>query len=145
MISAHPRTWFPFVLIVLTLGLLILILFLYEDPSEQEVESNASQSGYWSSQPVSEDEYKVQVQEIVTTLDQQLASTLDEAQELVYLETAKDRLFSLVVPAGYQDSHLEMAIAINKITSGHITKDSEEVGQGYQMWSEAIDSNGWLE
>ena len=145
MISTHPRTWFPFLLIVLTLGLLILILFLYETPDERDDLPDPPHSSYWEFEPVSEEEYQAQVKEIVVTLDAQLASTLDEDQELVYLETAKDRLFSLVVPAGYQDHHLEMAIAINKIVSGHVTRDSEEVAEGYRLWSEAIDSVGWLE
>lgn len=142
MISAHPRTWFPFVLIVLTLGLLIFILFLYQIPEQSD--SIELEGSY---QPIGVDQelYRGHVQSVVNDLDLMLSGASNKDEELVHIQNAQNQLFGLIVPTDDQQTHLVLVIALNKMIEGHLQDDQEKIETGFTEWEAKIEQLNWLQ
>lgn len=106
MHHTEHKTWFPFILIGLTLALL-LVIAVFRAPSEvQEVSDSESAVEIIE---VSEDEYKASVVSILN----------NQVQSKDY-SNAYEALLNVLVPVTYKDLHLELTIAIAQLRDGNI-------------------------
>jgi hypothetical protein len=100
----HHRTWFPYILIGMTL-LLGLGILVWVAPKLMEPSPYASEAA----DPITTEEYR----EAVLLLFADYAGTGDYAR--MY-----QGLLELTVPTGYQPLHLELALTFDKLRSGDI-------------------------
>tara|TARA_Y100000031_G_C8124975_1_gene340034 strand:+ start:298 stop:675 length:378 start_codon:yes stop_codon:yes gene_type:complete len=121
MISMHPRTWFPLILVTITMALLVVVLFLFGPAFVSNEASDVLPR-------VMVKEYQEQADNIVTGF----TGTLEEAQ------TVQNDLLGLVVPADYREIHLEMVIATNLIIQGYSEADQDKIDQGLARFQIAV-------
>ncbi|MCH8049601.1 hypothetical protein IH979_02725 [Patescibacteria group bacterium] len=100
------RTWFPFILIGLTV-LLILVTAVWTRPSDESKPFGESTAQVVERTAVSKEEYQVLVNEIL----QRYKSTGD-------VEQAYQTLLDIVIPPSYKEVHLELVIIMGKFDAG---------------------------
>lgn len=103
MIHEH-RTWFPFIVIGVTLCL-VLVIVIWKQPSATSVDSD--QSTVEVHQVITEEEYQQLVRQVLNDFE----TSHDSA-------AAHEALLDIFVPAAYKDIHLELVIIIAKYQSG---------------------------
>ncbi len=106
------RTWFPFILIGLTL-LLALGIFAYQSPRMQGTGTFAPST---SESVVTTEHYRANV-----------LSLFSEYADAGEYSRMYQELLALSVPAGYQVLHLELAIAFDRLQSGDIAEGESRI------------------
>lgn len=120
------RSWFPFILIGLTLALVAVIAVLYRPYALQEQRS----AEVVRVAPPTPAAYEAAVSTIVTTY---FASSSSDASK-----TAYDALVAMRVPsADYQDVHIALVIAFGQLVAG------EERG-GHARLGDIIQTYPWV-
>jgi hypothetical protein len=101
MFSHHPqRTWFPFILIGLTLALCAFLFILYRTPQDVEIVQQVA---------LTQDEYRSQVSDVLNTF-----MPSKDAQ------IAYDALLVMRVPEEEKQTHLDLVLLFGKIIAGEI-------------------------
>lgn len=133
----HPKhhSFFPFVLAILTFGLLV---FMYFSFTSIKVETKSVQQEVV---PVSSQEYQTELEKINDEFVVSYETAETEMAKLVLVEKTLSKLLSLRVPAEFKDKHLELAVLLNQIQTALLEqKDTTELfDRLYVTLSEAND------
>lgn len=110
----HHRSWFPFVLIILTVFFIGFVAWGLADRQASKIEISHGET----ETPVDAEAYRTQIkratQEYKTAMD---ASTGD-LERLLLTEKTLERVLNLRVPSQYKSLHLDFAVALNLIRNG---------------------------
>ncbi len=106
------RSYFPLVIILLSVFLLVFMFFTLSFKSEK--------SGSPLEEPieiptVSSQAYQTQVKEISRLFEQKLALANDRDAQRAIVEETLTALLALRVPVAYQTAHLQFALALNSM------------------------------
>ena len=123
MMTPHPRTWFPLIVISLSLVLLITVLFLFK-PGEVQVVQETTQVS------VTAADYQKSVAGVLGHLSENLDKAEDDLVRINLVQSLQNDLLNILVPADYRQVHLEMVIALNLINQGYLSGDHDQVAQG---------------
>jgi len=134
MISAHPRTWFPLILVTITMALLVVVLFLFAPAFIGDQVSDVLPR-------VISEEYESQAKTIVVDLYASLEKD-QSSQEVV--QEVQNKLLELTVPADYQELHLEMVIATNLMIQGYSDDDQTKIDSGLLQFKKVAGQYSWL-
>jgi len=138
MITAHPKTWFPLVLISLTLALLLAVIFSFNS-------NNSNQTVLEVSEPqVTSADYKVEIEPIVNNLLLNIEQASDDLERINILKQVQDQLLAVLVPAEYREAHLEIVIALNLMRQGYLLQDEDQLDEGRARFEQIISSDHWL-
>ncbi|MFH1142106.1 MAG: hypothetical protein V1695_00150 [Candidatus Uhrbacteria bacterium] len=138
MITIHPRTWFPLVLISLTLALLLAVVFSFNSNS-------ANQTVLEVTEPqVTAVDYKVEIEPIVNNLLLNVEQASDDLERINILKQVQDQLLAVLVPAEYREAHLEIVIALNLMRQGYLLQDEDQLTEGRARFEQIITSDHWL-
>jgi len=138
MITAHPKTWFPFVLIFLTLALLVAMLFLFDTDSSNQTDLEVTEP------QVTMADYKAGVAPIVDNLLLNIEQANDDLERVNILQQVQDQLLGVLVPADYRNAHLEIVIALNLMRQGYLLQDEEQITEGQARFEQILLSDHWL-
>ncbi|MDP2631855.1 MAG: hypothetical protein Q8P30_03770 [Candidatus Uhrbacteria bacterium] len=106
MLHPHPhRTWFPFILVGLTVALLLFVVIWVNEKSEDT---------YTDDQP--------EVVEVISAEEyqQEMNSVFTEFLSSKNVNLAYDQLLDIRVPSRYKDVHLELVIILAKYRAGDV-------------------------
>ncbi len=134
MISMHPRTWFPLILVTITMALLVVVLFLFGPAFVSDEVSDALPR-------VISEEYESQAQDVITEL---YASLEKDQNNQGVVQEAQNKLLELTVPEDYQGLHLEMVIATNLMIQGYSDDDQTKIDSGWLQFKKATEQYSWL-
>ncbi|MBT5808142.1 hypothetical protein HOI18_02595 [Candidatus Uhrbacteria bacterium] len=108
----HRHSFFPLVIILLTLG---LILFMFYAFSYQEVEDTPRSSTSNEVEVIDADSYREEVAYMLAVFEEDFDAASDDLSKLVSAEDLLASLLELTVPSEYKVLHLELAVVMNKI------------------------------
>jgi hypothetical protein len=134
MISMHPRTWFPLILVTITMALLVVVLFLFGPALVSDETSDVLPR-------VVSEEYESQAKTVVTDL---YASLEKDQNNQGAVQEAQNNLLALTVPVDYQELHLEMVIATNLMIQGYSDDDQVKIDSGWLQFKEVAGQYSWL-
>lgn len=121
MFHHRHHSFFPFVLALLTFGLIVLMYFSF---TIVKVETKSIQQIIV---PVSSQEYESELKEIGNGFTASYVSSETDIAKLVLVEKTLSELLSLRVPAEFKDKHLELAVLLNQIQTALLEqKDTKE-------------------
>ena len=138
MITAHPKTWFPLVLIFLTLALLVAMLFLFDPKSSNQTDLEVTEP------QVTATDYKSEVEPIVNNLLLNIEQAGDDLERINILKQVQDQLLAVLVPAEYREAHLEIVIALNLMRQGYLLQDEDQMAEGQARFEQILLSDHWL-
>lgn len=128
----HKRTsFFPFLVALLSLGLLVFMFYAF-----------SYKSGSFSSKPspvvaISSDEYRASVKELASAFDQKMADASDVMTQRVVVEQTLTALLALRVPVEYQSTHLQLALALNSMKDG-LASQNVSIDAALAQWQAAV-------
>lgn len=138
MPSFHRHSLFPFIVILLSLGLAGLIYWSVQNPpnetstiTQQEVEL------------VDPNAYRDGLSSIVTTFQERMANSQDDLDKLLAAQTALAGLLELRVPAEFKDLHLTLAVALSQIQDA-LQSDDRNIDEPLARIAELGASYPWL-
>lgn len=138
MPSFHRRSFFPLVVIVLSLGLAGLIYWSVQNPpretpaiTQQEVES------------VDPEAYRSDLAQIMKTFHERVGSSQDDLDKLRATQTALAGLLELHVPAEFKDLHLSLAVAISQIQQS-LERGDQNIDEPLAQIAQLESSYSWL-
>lgn len=131
MFSFHRHSFFPFVVVLLSLTLAGLIYWSVQNsPSETQTIS------LQEVEPVNPDAYRDGLSDIVKTFQERVASSQDDLDKLLATQTALTGLLELRVPTEFKDLHLTLAVALSQIQDALESDDrniDEPLAQIFQL------------
>jgi len=108
------RTWFPFILIGLTITLAVIIVIWAQPKTSEPVKYSPYVAV--ESAAVSEAEYQNLINYILKTYN-----------ENGDIEAAYQSLLDIVIPSSYKEVHLELVIIMSKYEAGNDTEAQERL------------------
>lgn len=112
---AHRHSFFPLVVVLLSLCLLLLVWFMY---AQQWGTLGRSSSVRETQTSVTDAEYQAVAAFVLSGLLADVDATPNVAVRLDMIETAQAHMLDLHVPAERRDVHLEAVLALNLMRSG---------------------------
>lgn len=138
MFAFHRHSFFPFVVILLSLALAGLIYWSVQNPpnetasiTQQEVE------------PVDPDAYRDGLSSIVKTFQERMSTSQDDLDKLLATQTALAGLLELRVPAEFKDLHLTLAVALSQIEIA-LESDDRNMDEPLAQIAELVGAYPWL-
>ncbi|EKD33515.1 MAG: hypothetical protein ACD_76C00012G0004 [uncultured bacterium] len=123
------RTIFPFVLIILSLGLMLVVALSFAYNKKYAPPAPPSES---VAQTISQAQYESAVLEI-----------LNKYKSPQDAPTARKGIESLSVPANYKTLHLELVIAFARIEQG-VNGDEKNIQEGNDLLEELKRQYSWM-
>ena len=110
----HRHSFFPLVIILLTLGLIILMFYAFT------LESSPTTSSIQVEETVTIDPeaYRSDLVYIIAQFDDDYSASQDDLSRLLAAEDALSRLLDTQVPSEYKEIHLELAVIFNQLQEG---------------------------
>ena len=133
MLHRHP-TFFPLVLVFLTLGLVGFMVVMFAKPSS---------FGEKVSPTISEDAYRLEMKEFMASFETRYQAASDDLKKVVLVENTLNKLLSIKVPETYKDLHLELAFSLNAIREG-LREKSAALAEGEQRLKNLLAKESWL-
>lgn len=138
MLSFHRHSFFPFVVILLSLVLAGLIYWSVQNPPSeiqtiirQEVES------------IDQDAYRDDLSSIVKTFNERMDASQDDLEKLLATRMALAGLLELRVPAEFKDLHLTLAVALSQIQDA-LESDDRNIDEPLVKIAQLVASYSWL-
>ncbi|MBI4256481.1 hypothetical protein HY626_00300 [Candidatus Uhrbacteria bacterium] len=138
MPSFHRHSWFPFIVILLSLALGGLIYW-----SAQGQSSSPSLISLQEDQPLDADAYRFDLAEIIQTFEKQMAAAEDDAQKLQIVRSALTSQLALRVPAEFKDLHLALAVALSEMEHT-LQTDGQGIDESLARLQELKQAYPWL-
>ena len=135
--SFYRHSFFPFVIIILSLALAGLIYWSTQTqpPSSsvliQEVE------------PVDPEVYQERLSDIVTTFIQRTSDSQDDLEKLLAVQTALAGLLDLRVPVQFKDLHLSLAVSLSQIQTA-LESDDRNIEEPLAAIAQLTQMYSWL-
>ncbi len=129
----HHKTWFPVLVLALTLLLGFFIYSLFKDRVASPAVS-----------VVSAVEYQSAVHGFTGSLRADLVASPSDATRIARLEQARDGLLTLIVPGDDKDVHLEMVMTISQWILGYQGARDKQVA-AEQRWQTIVSQYPWIE
>lgn len=124
MLHEH-RTWFPYILIGLSVALALVVAVWFQ-PSDEVAQQNDQRVAQELPDVISEEEYRVMVNAI-----------LQEYQATSDARGAYQSLLDIVIPSAYKEVHLELVIIMGKF-------DAEKAEEAQARYDLLRQQNDWL-
>jgi len=137
----HHKSWFPAVVVVLTLALAVLIFALFR--GRVTTQSTESTTAATTISPVTEAQYQSNVHQIVSGLPDKLTAAPNNDARVSILSTDRDALLNLTVPSDDRDLHLTMVTTINAWIAGE-QGDAIKLAAAAQQWNQLVAQNSWM-
>ena len=116
----HRHSFFPLVVIVLSVLLAGLIYWSVQQPGEVGGKVDKVDKVEESIDP---EAYRDSLAQIVATFDERMSSSQDDLDKLLAAQTALAGLLELRVPAEFKDLHLALAVAFSDIEDALQSQD----------------------
>ena len=116
----HRHSFFPLVVIVLSVLLAGLIYWSVQQPGEVGGKVDKVDKVEESIDP---EAYRDSLAQIVATFDERMSSSQDDLDKLLAAQTALAGLLELRVPAEFKDLHLALAVAFSDIEKSLQSQD----------------------
>ena len=116
----HRHSFFPLVVIVLSVLLAGLIYWSVQQPGEVGGKVAKVDKVEESIDPAT---YRDSLAQIVATFDERMSSSQDDLDKLLAAQTALAGLLELRVPAEFKDLHLALAVAFSDIEDALQSQD----------------------
>lgn len=133
----HHRTWFPLVVIGLSLILLLLVVW-----SLMAWENNPAVS-YEATSTVTAEQYQKEVGTVMKNFWSQYESQVNDAARLSFVSETEQKLLALRVPTEDQSVHFELASGLGLLRQG-LVGDAEKLAEGTSRLQKAFSDNLWL-
>lgn len=114
----HHRSFFPLVVVVLSLLLAGLIYWSVSEP-----QSPSSSVAFQEETSVDPQEYRSDLKQLLTTFHEHIDTAQDDLDRLRAVEAALDGMLTLRVPAEFKDVHLALAVALSQMRTSLQTGD----------------------
>lgn len=138
MPSFHRRSFFPLVVIVLSLGLAGLIYLSVRNPSNETPTITQQEIG-----PVDSDAYRDDLSSVVKTFHERMANSQGDLDKLLATQTALAGLLELRVPGEFKDLHLTLAVALSQIKTA-LESDDHNIDEPFAQIAQLRVSYPWL-
>ncbi|MBI2472957.1 hypothetical protein HYV70_00165 [Candidatus Uhrbacteria bacterium] len=133
----QKHSFFPIVIILLTILLAGFMFFVFRQPSAK---TSLSQEP----KVVNEQAYREGVSVTLQTFEEQFAVSQDAAQKRLATQTALAALLELRVPVEYKDLHLQLAIAWNQIQTALQSGSQEDLTTSLKTIEQLKVTYPWL-
>lgn len=138
MFAFHRHSFFPFIVILLSLALAGLIYWSVQNPPN-ETPSIAQQEV----ELVDPGAYSDDLSQIVKTFEQRMTDSQDDLDKLLAAQTALAGLLELRVPAEFKDLHLTLAVALSQIETA-LESDDRNIDEPLTTLAELVVEYPWL-
>ena len=139
----HHRSWFPFVVVGLSLTLALVVLWGFVTRSTAPDASGSPSAGAEAVKPVNDDEYRAQAAVIISGLVPVLARA-EAGEQLAQIDLAMSGMLALIVPAERREMHQELVFSLNKMRLGLANSDDTLYAEGRARFDELLDQYSWL-
>lgn len=132
----HRHSFFPLIIILLTLGL-ILFMFYALTFEEEQTTTTTSVITVEEEIPVDTETYRSDLVYVLAVFDDTYSTANDDLSKLVATESAIANLLDMKVPTEYKELHLELAVAFNQIQAGLRSSErsvDEPIGRLEQLY-----------
>ncbi|HLD20508.1 MAG TPA: hypothetical protein VJB64_00250 [Patescibacteria group bacterium] len=136
----HRHSFFPLVIIVLSVLLAGLIYWSVQQPGEVGGKVAKVDKVEESIDPAT---YRDSLAQIVATFDERMSSSQDDLDKLLAAQTALAGLLELRVPAEFKDLHLALAVAFSDIEDALQSQD-RNIDASLAQISELKQTYSWL-
>ncbi len=136
----HRHSFFPLVVIVLSVLLAGLIYWSVQQPGEVGGKVAKVDKVEESIDPAT---YRDSLAQIVATFDERMSSSQDDLDKLLAAQTALAGLLELRVPAEFKDLHLALAVAFSDIEDALQSQD-RNIDASLAQISELKQTYSWL-
>lgn len=133
----HHRSWFPFVLVGLTVSLVLLVALAYvnkQAPKQQSAQADV----------VTENEYQVAAAAVTRGFFARFDSVANDEERLELVESAQSELLELLVPSAEKDLHLELVMSLNLLKKGLSDDDDAAQLEGRRRLEAVFEQYSWL-
>ena len=134
----HHKSFFPFILIGLTLALMVFMVFAFSKNPEPITEP-ATQTD----PVVTDEDYRKEIKTVISDYEQRSSQAETDLQHLVVVEDALENVLAIKVSAGYRDIHLEIATSLFQIASG-LRGEEGTIESGQSRLETIFVQNPWL-
>jgi len=131
-------SFFPFILLALTLILVTCFVFL--TPPKQMNNVNPP----LRTTIVSEEQYQDALEAVLKKFFSVYDSAASDTARAETVQNTLNSLLSMRVPVAFKDMHLELAIALQKMKQGFIS-NPQDVTDGYARLKELVSQSSWLQ
>ena len=133
----HHKTWFPLVVIGLSLALILFVAWAYL--------SRPTSSDFISTEipTVSVNQYKAESRKIMTDFWSQYRNQADDASALSFVSETEQKLLALKVPSENRSVHFELVSSLELMWQG-IVGDLEKMSEGLARLEKTFSDNPWL-
>ena len=123
--------------VLLTLTLAAFMVAVFSSRSGEPAVGGEQEIG------VSEEDYRLELKELMSAFRESYASAQDDLARLVLVEQTMNRLLTLRVPSNQKDLHLELAFALNRLREG-LRGDAELREDGQERLERVLTEYPWL-
>lgn len=133
----HHQTWFPFVLIGLSLTLVLFIVWSFL------ARQNNPAADYESGPAVTAEQYQREVFVVFDGFWDKYRNQADDASCLAFVSGVEQKMLALKVPAESRSVHFELVSSLELLRQG-LVGDSEKLESGIARLEKAYRDNPWL-
>lgn len=130
----HHRTWFPLIVVGLTVLLAGVIISLFKDEALTPSQESA----------VTSVEYQANVHAITGSLRDEISAASNDELRAALLEEKRSALIELLVPSEYKDLHLELVIVLSQMIDGY-KGDEAKLATAWSSWEALVAQYPWIE
>jgi len=133
----HHRSWFPFVIVALSLTLIVFIVWAYvarqNNPTANFIEVPAVTMG----------QYQNETKLVMKDFFNQLTTQADDATRLAFVSETEQKLLALRVPAEGRSVHFELVSSLELLRQG-FAGNPEKMTEGETRLRSVFSNNSWL-
>ncbi|MFA4917548.1 MAG: hypothetical protein WC560_12880 [Syntrophales bacterium] len=133
----HHQSWFPFVVIGLSLTLVLFIVWSYA------ARQNNPAAVYNSAPAVTLNSYQNEVGFIMKDFWSKYDTQTNDATRLAFVSETEQKLLALLVPAEGQSIHFELVSGLEFLRQG-LVGNAEKMSEGKARLQKVFLDNSWL-
>ncbi|MEK7452533.1 MAG: hypothetical protein AAB664_04285 [Patescibacteria group bacterium] len=133
----HKRSWFPFVVVFLTIVLFGFFYVSYRSKSLSIKNAPATVSS------ISDELYKKNISIYIKSFFDKYPSAKDDAERTMLVQELFNQLLHMRVPMQEKDLHLELALSLQQMKDG-LANHSQDLPEGFARLKDAVTQTSWL-
>ncbi|HBR80697.1 MAG: hypothetical protein UX09_C0046G0017 [Candidatus Uhrbacteria bacterium GW2011_GWE2_45_35] len=133
----HHRTWFPAVVVGLSLFLVIFIVWAYL------AKQNLSDLEATNGPTITSEQYQNELLVLVGDFWIQYQGQVDDAARLLFVSDLEQNLLALKVPSENRSVHFELVSSLELLRQG-LVGNSEKMASGLVRLEKTFNDNPWL-
>jgi hypothetical protein len=141
MFFHQRRSFYPFIIALLTLLLAALMFKTLTEPRRQNGTAQ-------STPPVTESDYRKEAHDVIAPFVVAYEDAQTDVQRLVAVEDALSGILPIVVPPSFKDIHLDLAVALTLMRDGIRAGEDVQTGlhkAGRDKFGALLEKYPWLE